>query len=225
MTVTLDFTEDYAVWDNTEAVKLVLKRSPANGGDVTFSVATALRLPVTVREAAASGGAYTTRDTTWRVPGILTPKLNADRLLAPVPGDQVLATDNTKWTVLDVSYSPLDTTYSLTCRDLVLAHGLVDRLTVRFPVNSFDAAAGRVVAGFADGDTVRCKIHEVSGEPADERGRRGMRTRYQVFLEEPVQAGPHLQYMDQDRKVYQYVSHENADMIDQLPTLILERTP
>ena len=174
---------------------------------------------MSLKEAAISNGAYTTRDVVWKLPNNLVDA-------APKPGDLIVAEKEPKikWTALDVSYSPLHKTYKLTCRALAIEYDLRDTATIWGPLNRQDAAAGRMPT-FVPGASTAARFQEEAGETTMERGGLRQKRRYKIYLEDEVTVGPEDQIRDQDGGIYDYVSHEAPDRIDSLMVVTAERRP
>lgn len=212
----LDLMDDYLVWDNTEAVTLVSART---AGDVEQEVATALRLPLTTKEIAASNGVYTGQDVVWLLP---TPLLGG---VTPKPRDRVQDENDIDWTVLENSYSALDGTHRLTCRDLVIHNDLRDLITIKRASISQDDAAANVrtwsTTAYAD---VPAKVQPIVADIVEERGMSGFRVRYEI----PV--GQALTVTDEDRiewnsRILQITGWRDPERIDSLMVILAEEVP
>lgn len=121
MSFTLDIDDDFDVFDNTEEVQLTLA-----GTNVTFEVC-ALRRQVSVREAAASGGAYTARDVNFSVPRKSVCKT------PPGVGSLLVTQDQEYFTIVGVDVASFKSRYRCYCRAPVLASELSELLTIEEP--------------------------------------------------------------------------------------------
>ena len=102
----LDISGDYAIWDGSETVTHTSK--PATG-NVTDSVAKALRRAVTIREVTASGGYYTMQDTIWH--------LALDEMAyTPKEGDTTTDASSVVWTIIEVAKQTLSSRWRCVCR-------------------------------------------------------------------------------------------------------------
>ena len=204
MTIIFSFDNDYRTWDGAETVSHVSKR---NSADLQQDSLTALRLPVTSREAANSGGVYTTRDVVFLIPG---------HLMSYVPKEKDrVVTGGVTWVVMDWSHSPLDHTYRLTCRNLRIAADLSNTVTVYRPTFTADAAGSAIPTYSAVYSDLACRIQEISGQALGERGKMTTERRYTIFFESTIT----VKAEDQIREgavVYQVVDYADPDMIHAL---------
>src|SRR5262245_48595537 len=131
----IDFSQDYQVWDNTQNATLI-----ATSGDEIdlFNVA---KHAITLKEAAASNGAYTTSDAIFTLPG---PAVDPD--FPPAAGYKLVDAAGVRWTVLETNQSDFDTVWKLTCRNLKLHFDLRDLIHYEEPVLAKDAAGAKVKA-------------------------------------------------------------------------------
>ena len=210
----LDFSDDYGIWDNPEAVTLVVTSSL---GTTTQAVPVALRLPITAREMAASAGAYIANDVRFLLP--------VDELSGaePKPGDYVRDTSNNEYAILDRSYSALTYLFRCTCRNLALAYGLRDLANVHRSRNPSTTGATRL----GDYDetpvyaNVLCKIQEISGAPVDGFGKDEFNRVLKMYSGTRL----YLEREDQVRlngTVYQVTGWSMPDRYDQLMEIDLE---
>ena len=111
MSIAWNPATDFAAFaDAVEAVTLT-----ASGGSQT-AVTAALRLRITDKEAAASGGQYTQRDVKWH--------LGADEVAAPPAiGATIIDGDGREWTILRVDHDTRSSRWRCWCRILSLAGG------------------------------------------------------------------------------------------------------
>lgn len=120
------------VMDGTEPVTL-LRRGSDPGGSGT-AIAHALRCAVTTgemlaynrsgtRKQVASDGQCASSDAAWHLP------VN-ELAVAPRLGDVILDGDGRRWTILVVKRATLATRWRCIARDIVLAYGLNDTVTV-----------------------------------------------------------------------------------------------
>ena len=94
MTSDCDLSDDLGrIADGLEAVTLARRGSTPGG--TPAPIAHALRRSVSIREAAASDGRYTTADVTWHLPV-------AELGQAPRLGNLIRSGDGRQWTVLEV---------------------------------------------------------------------------------------------------------------------------
>lgn len=213
-------TLDTAVWNNTEAVTyesaqyvdpFTFATTP-----LVFALATAKRLSLTRRELAASGGAYTGLDRKWYVPKALFPPGTK-----PKPGDAVVDAEGVRWVALEVNHQDMGGTYRLTCRDLVIAWDLRDRVDVERAALANDAAGAPVKAFPPHGGLVAypqlvCRVQPEEESVHDIQGIRGPQTRYRVIVAQQ------LAVSTEDRlnwrgRLLDIEKYENARQIGELP--------
>lgn len=205
MTVTFAFEDDYLTWDATETVSHVSER---DSGDLTQNNVTALRLPVTSREAAQSEGRYTTRDLVWLVPGQLLTR-------TPKESDRIVDDDSVPWVVIDYSHSPLDNTYRLTCKNLRIAADLNDLVDLYRPAFTADAAGSLVPSYAVVTSDLVCRIQELTGQVVEERGKFTTERRYVIYFEDRITVQAEDQIRD-GSTIYQVVDYADPDSINGL---------
>jgi hypothetical protein len=128
MTLTLDVSGDWSVWDGVEQVTVY----PTPRNDLTFfPVSNALGRSLTFAEVAPSGGVYTRNDRVWLLPVATSQALTAEFPL--VPGFAVVDGTGSTWTVLEVGLNTLKSHWRCVTRNLVLAAGLRDTVTIIRP--------------------------------------------------------------------------------------------
>lgn len=208
----LDLTEDFEVLDYQESV-----RFGVSGTTDWISLDTAVSFPISEREAAASGGAYTQFLCRWDIPdeslGGIEPKV----------ADTVTDSRARVWTVQGISYSDKNEAWNLDCVNLNLAAALSDTLSVFSPINTQDAALGRVPLPVPKYVAIAARFQETASDTRDERGRRINVVRYQVFCKSPVHVNHEDFIVDGAGRIYEFLGKESADRLDLLTVLNLER--
>lgn len=211
----LDLTDDFQILDFPECVTY---SSVTPTKTIRKKVREAVGFPQSEKEAVASGGVYVSFTRRWSIPdcvlGGIEPKL-ADTL----KDDATLTT----WTVQGITYSDKTEEWLLDTVNLNLAAGLRDTVTISQPMNTQDAALGRVPLFVPKHVGIACRFQEVSQDTRDERGRRLAVTRYQCFVASSVTANHEDRIEDGDGNVYEFISRESADRLDLLMMLNLER--
>lgn len=212
-----DFTHDYLFLHDLEAVTLRRISTPASD-DV--SVGKAAKSPLSLREMAASNGAYVSEDVTWLLP---------ERELSsavPTPGDKIEDATGTVWTILSRSFDDVGRDYLCVCRDLILVNGLRDLVTIYRPTNSKDSSGNRVpsYAAVAEYTNLPARVQEQDGSRESIFGKQGLLRKFTVYLETRVVVNA------EDRVVangvtYQITSYRSPDRIDQLMELDCEVIP
>lgn len=118
MSFFLDLDDDFEVFDNQESVKLTL------AGTSTTVVTCALRRQLSVREAAASGGAYTVRDVNFHIP-------RSGVCKSPPGVGSLLETESSEiFTILQVDKATLKSRFKCTCREPILQSDLDEDLVI-----------------------------------------------------------------------------------------------
>jgi hypothetical protein len=103
----LDLSPDLAaIADGLESITVEPQGSSAESPGAV--VPHALRRAMTVQEAAASGGRYTTADVVWHLPV-------AELAQSPRPGDVIRDGDGGSWLILEVARTTLRTRWRCTC--------------------------------------------------------------------------------------------------------------
>jgi hypothetical protein len=192
---------------------------------------------LTRRELEVSLGAYTSGDRVCLIPkAILLPEVEIK------PGDILTRTarDSSRWTALEVGTNKHEQTYRLTCRNLVLAFDLVDKIDIERAHVVYDDA-GAAIKQFPTGDGPRggsiayeglaCRVQLATQEISDERGIRGFKGSYAIILSREVVV------TNEDRirltvastdglpaETYLEIrDYHNAQTIDTLPIIAAER--
>lgn len=229
MGVVLDMSQDYLVWDHPsgkpEQVTVESARrsdpfvpAPVNA-NAPETVKVAKFRALTVREQAASGGAYTARDRVCLIPAAV---LRPDKVFKPA--DVVIRGDDSRWTALEVGLNKWQQTWRLVCRDLAVEFELDDTIDVERATINYDAS-GAVVKTFPpDGGkvlygNVRCRVQKRAEETVDERGIRGERTSYDVIVERQMDLNS-----TEDRLKWRGLYLDNvrvraAELITELPVI------
>jgi hypothetical protein len=223
----LDLTADLELFDGLRRV--VYHQLRTDGRVNECWIRHALRHQVGLREAAASGGRYTTQDVIFNVP-------ESELSWSPGPGDKIREEEPSgqrrTWTILSVELASLRSRYRLTCRDLVLVNRLTDAITIWAPINVQDAAGSRVQDVIQGGplpgyspvqEGVPALIQEVGGEGLNRHGRRVSRRRYKIHCGERVHVSPQDRIVDRNGTTYEFVSDEGMDMLDFLQVINAER--
>lgn len=223
MGLTVDHSLDYLVWDGVEAVRYTSVRRTGSMADV---VPVAMRRQLTVKEQAASRGAYQGGDLIWEVPAVLMqvgPCKPAD-VLNDVEGDGV------DYTVLSADRACEGSVWTLHTRSLAIAYDLQDAVDIERALVAESDTGARLKQWPPDAGTVlypslACRVQPVDSEVGEERGLTGFVTKYQVFLS---RATPDV--TDQDRVKFgaQYLEvrgYHQAEQIGELPWLECELVP
>lgn len=183
-------------------------------GTPPTTIAHALRRAIRTAEAEASGGKYTTSDTHWHLPS--TELADAPRL-----GDRLIEGNGTAWTVLQVELLALGGSWRCQARNLAIAAGLDQQITIQRAAWTRDSA-GAPVATWSDWRVnLAARVHPVAGKAIDAEARTQSRRRVQVFLTEAAPLDHNYRIL-QGAAVYRVLGYEGTDAIDRLTTLWVE---
>lgn len=228
MPVSLDLSADYTLFDGLETVVFRSDRKALE--DYFVEVESCLRRQISTREQAASGGVYQAGDVRWHIPKTLLLDAAANGL-EPKPGDYLQESIDEdeesfrNWTILAVEKATLDTRWGLVCRDLRIAFDLRELVEVWSPDNAQDQAVSRVPVFSPRITGLAARIQEVSADVVDERGKRGLRHRYEVFVERRITVSNEDQLRDASGNVYEVRGYRQPDRIDELQLIEVERVP
>ncbi len=219
MTVNFDPSDDFAeTVDGTETV--TLKR---RGSSAETIITHALRRAVNTSEAQvrnvyntwkapSGGGRHTAADLTWHLP--------KEQLSdAPRLGDTIIDGGDRRWTVLDVRLATLETRWQCFARNLSVAYGLDDTVTI-------------LKATYAKGDGgaaeptwnvwktgVRARIQPAEVDVDTEHQTRRTKRRFQIFVEEDVALDHNHRIEGPDTTIYTIRGTLGAERIDQVQTV------
>lgn len=210
----VDLSQDYLVWDNTEAVTHIRKRVNG-GGDVLTPISIAKNRQLTFKERAASGGVYTSMDRAFLVPKAL--------LSSAKPGDQLIDSQAITYTVLEAPDYANETRWKLICRDLILAADLRDSIDIQRAAVSYDSMGGKITTWPPSGGTtpyasVPARVQKIEDTNELIFGATGYKGDYAVMIGQEVVLG------DNDRmkfgtSVFEIIAYRNSTRIDELPVL------
>ena len=218
MALTLNIADDYKVWDGLEPITFARTRKA--GSPQLDVIDSALRGQLTTKEIAASNGAYTSLDRVWLIPATLM-------VAIAKPGDKVIDQDGSTWTALQVDLIALQTIYKLTTRNPVIAYDLRDLISVETPADlSAQDATGAKAAKLwkTKYANIAARVQPQDSTVVDQRGIRGMLTRYNCYVEQAVAV------TNEDRvtfagRYYEIVAIHNAERLEDLTMLELEVRP
>lgn len=224
----LDISTDYLCWERLEPIVFY----PAPRNDLAaIPIARAKRRAPTTREQMASGGAYTSQDLVWLVPRVEAPALVAE--FPPKPGDVIEDADGMPWTVLSIEpYAALKTFWRLTTRNLVLAVGLRDEVSILRPTITVGESAEPVYAwppqsGSYVVQELAARVQPMDGSIDVRNEVETAQGKYTVILGQQVdlRAGDRILVTAgaMKGKLLRWVSQRNQERIDELPALECER--
>jgi hypothetical protein len=206
---------EWRFWPNRGPITL---RSLGLSGYTPYPVSDAKPRAISTREAAASGGVYTTQDRVWLIPAELisgtTPKL----------GDLIRTAANVDWTILSIDpLGKFGNTYRLTTRNLKLVAGLTQTARVLRPSTAVDSAGQRNPTFTEVYANLACKLQEQSHGLPEFQGGSTDRREYMLYV------GTRLILLAGDvveinSKRYDVVGSGSWDRIDQLGEVRLVRS-
>lgn len=109
--MSLDLTDDYDLFDNTEAVTVTLQQRSIGGSTATVSIDTALRRAVDLRNPVYAQMLARHEGTTWH---IAVDELGASNDIRP--GDLITDSAGDAWTVKDSQLQTLSSRWRAVCR-------------------------------------------------------------------------------------------------------------
>ena len=230
MALTLNFEDDYLIWDNPEKVVYSQTR---RGDPLNLRVSHAIRHRTKVTQAGPSNGVLLNKAVFWYLPSKLL-AIPGNVLIAAKPGDRIVLESNQEsaaWFVTDVGYEELDGVYELTCLEMSLADdgGLADRIDVVCPLNRQDAKLGRKILWTPKRADVPCKIFEVSSATVDQDGRRSTKKSYLIYVvrpDSPLDVTEEDQVRDRRTgDIYDVVGYTNPETINEPQIIQAERVP
>lgn len=210
--------DDYLVWAADSPLTGTYV-SVSDAGNTSVSLTHIDNAQLTRKEIEASGGAYTSLDRVFNIPNTLLG-------LVAKPGDYLTISsesitnggDSITYTVLDAQRQVWGTVTRCVCRDPIICYQLAQRVDVYEATFAQDEAASRVPTFSVKYSAVPARIQEISGEPSDERGKRTMRRRFNIFVAQ------HLELSTDDEirfdgERYAVIGWRNPDRLGELMTL------
>jgi len=215
-----DPSDDLAsVADGMETVTLL--RRGRTLGDAGTVIAHALRRAITAGEAAMvntgdvrkqvpSGGRQLADDLVWHLPASELPD-------APRLGDVILDGDGRRWTILAVKLATLGVRWRCETRDVAIAVGLDDAISVQ--KNAGDSASP-IWRTWKTGVRARIQPIETTIDASGESP--STKTRCRIFIEENLDLDHTCRIRSADGTVYTIVSSMGVDQIGQLQVVEVE---
>jgi len=212
-----DPLEDFAaVTDNLEAVTLLRR-----GTGASVAIAHALRRAVTageativnqgdVRKNVASGGRCTAADLVWHLPV-------AELDESPRLGDVILDGDAQRWTILAVKRTTVDTRWRCETRNVSVAYGLDDTITVQ---------KSGTVSGVTTWRTwrtgIRARIQPTQTTIDAAADTPSTTIGYRIFVEEDLELDHTYRICGADGTVYTITGATGAERIGELQVIAAE---
>lgn len=210
MAITFD---DQPILEGHEAVTVTSVRRT---GDATASTATAVRYPMTTREASASFGVYQLGDVVWTLD---TSEVSS---IAPLkPRDKVTDSDGIDWTMLDAVKSPIANFWKCTTRALAIVNDLADRMDIYRPrpTQAQDDPGNREPVFMPFKLNLACRIQEISRNVVDAFGKRVTEIGYEIFTAETL-AVTNEDQIRANGRIYDITGMVDAERIDALGKIL-----
>ena len=217
-----DPSDDLAnVADGTETVTLLRRgRTPGDAGTV---IAHALRRAITAGEAAIintgdirkqtpSGGQQLADDLVWHLPVAELPD-------APRLGDRILDGDGRRWTILTVKLATLGVRWRCEARDIAIATGLDDAISVQRTVGN---SSPPIWQTWKTG--IRARIQPVSTTVNSTGETPSTTKRYRIFLEENLDLDHTCRIRGADGTIYTILNSTGSDQIGGLQVVEVEKS-
>ena len=202
MTLSLD-CNDNAVFDGAEAVTL-----RPRGETIGATIPRALRRRIEQQEAEPSDGTCLATDVRWHLPA-------GEVADEPLPGATIVDSQGEIWTMLSVERQTLGSRYVCTCRNLAIAGGLNEYITLERAVWSLDAHGAPLATWTQAGPPLRARLHPLDAESTTQHDQTTLRRRFRIYVTEtiPLDASTRLVH---DGARYRIISYERPARIDAL---------
>jgi hypothetical protein len=211
-----------SVADGLEAVTLLRRGSTPGAGTV---IAHALRRAVTTAEApiftsndvhktVPGGGEHVAANVVWHLP-------SAELADAPALGDLIVDGDGARWTILEVTRSTLGARWSCASREVAIAFGLDDTVSVLKAVVPRGCGSSEPVwRTWMTG--IRARIQPIDTQIARDAGTSSTTTRYRIFVEENLDLDHTCCIRGPDGAIYTITGTIGAERIGELQTINVE---
>jgi hypothetical protein len=225
MPVTLDLSNDYAVFDGIATVTFYAAQIPeldGTGGVWTKSTAASIagaRIEkIEQREVEASAGVYTRCDTRIRLPFVF---MN----VAPKPGDMITDGDGNSWTVYAVGAPRFNNSWSCFCLALQIDGDLTDHVTWK-QSHTFNFKGSREVSYTSAATHVHARIQPLTALEIDFQAKLGFDVNYAVYVTQDmaVKSGD-LILDDTTDDVYEVKSWGSRKSLTDLASVFCKRRP
>lgn len=193
MSFFLDLDDDFDVFDNTEEVTLTQV-----GTNVAVEVC-ALRRQISVREAAASGGAYTAGDVAFSIRRSKVCKT------PPGVGSLITTADAELFTILGVDLASLKSRFRCHCRQPIMQTNLDQLLDIQEPQYLLDTMDAPYTEWVTLHQKVRGKVYTVSEANQVARDTRDIDPKVMIYLVDVSDVRPNFRIKD-EAGVYYNVS-------------------
>ena len=222
-----DPTDDLAtVADGLEAVTL-LRRGSTSGAAGTV-IAHALRRAITTREATvfnrndvhksvAGGGQHTAADVVWHLPAAELPQ-------SPRLGDVILDAAGRRWTILEVQRATFGARWRCAARDVAIAFGLDDTITVLKTVVPAGSGGPAEPLWRPWRTGVRARIQPAETNITRNAASSSTTAHYRIFVEQDLELDHTCCIRGADGTIYTITAAIGAERIGELQVLEAEVT-
>jgi hypothetical protein len=217
MSTGFDPSADFArIADATEAVTVERRDDPP--GAPGMVVPHALRRAITAREVAESNGRYVAGDVAWHLPA-------AELVEVPAVGDRIVDAAGRRFTILAVQQATCRTRWRCAARDLVLAHGLGETVTI-LKATFTKGTGGAAEAAWSVWKTgVASRIQPVAASVGTQHEAQRTANRYRIFLAENLVLDHTHRIQDPDGRLYRILAVSGAERLGGLQTIEVEAIP
>ncbi len=195
--------------DYTSGLEAITLKQPGDASGT--AVAHAKRRAVSIKEAQASFGRYTSSDVKWRLS-------QSEYTSQPELGSKIIDAAGVYWTVLSVERAFADTEWACMTRALAIVAGLDCVVSIQRAAFEKDAA-GASVSVFAEVSAVRARIQETGSAAVLESGLHLTRRTFEITVAEEVEIDNTCQIVGPDGTAYEFSAYERAETIDSLPLI------
>jgi hypothetical protein len=204
--MTLTFTPGTDFEDVCDGLEAVTLNRRGSSDDV--SVTSALQRNVSTTEIAASDGKYQAGDVRWHLP-------IAEVATTPKLGDSIVDAAGDYWKILAVRLDTLGRRWRCMTRNLVIAHGLNDTVTIEEATyaKGTGGAMERTYHVWRSG--VRARIQEVDTSMETDGGAKRTAKRYQIYLEDDYAVTHNHRIKDRQGNKYKIVGAGNKAELGQ----------
>jgi len=168
-----------------------------------------------VRRQADSDGNVLSSDLVWHLPA-------AELDGPPQPGDVLLDGAGTRWTILEARSVTLQTRWRVITRNLAIAHGLDDTVTVLAATYTKSPAGAAEPTWNVWRTGVRARIQPQGTGMATEHRSRRTATRFRIFLEEDLALDHTHRVQGPDGTLYRILATSGAERLAEPQTVDAE---
>lgn len=207
MGVTFDPSTDFEdVVDGLEAVTLIRR------GREPTAITDALQRALSTTEITASDGEYLAGDVRWHVPVV-------QLVLDPRLGDRIKDAAGNYWTILSRRLDTLEHRWRLVCRDVAIAYGLNDTITI-LQASYSKGSGGAAEKTWTEWRTgVRARVQEIDAQVDTEHESRIIRRRFEVYIGSDLDVNHRHRVQAGDGTLYRVTGTSGKGQLGQLQTI------